>query len=242
MEDNIEQRRKSIIDEMGEKTVQSMRNAGLDIDGAITRILQQREQQRIQREAQAECGTLEDTMTSELVYWSRSLDDVFGREYKKRLSLLNCNDESVKKLYEQEKLILSYGIGIFQQDRRKPWVMRHFFREGIAEKDLPQSGQLTLSELLLITDDASSAYVRGHEVLSQETFAAVCKAAVQSHSFGGAQYALAFNERTEKLGWSPEQNRAYTKNECLLTGRLKWGHHEKPAWTIETTSLAQYKR
>ena len=71
---------------------------------------------------------------------------------------------------------------------------------------------------------------------------AVCKAAAQAYSFGGAQYGLAFNDRTEKLGWSKEQNGAYTRNECLLTERLKWGHHEKPAWTTESTNLEQFKR
>ncbi|MEN9626717.1 MAG: hypothetical protein RL557_1045 [archaeon] len=242
MEDPIEQGRKLIIDSIGEKMVQSMRDVGLDIDGAITNILQWQEQQQEQLDTQAECGALEDTMTSELVYRSRGFDDVYGREYKKRLSLLRFDEESIKKLYDQEKLILSYGIGIFQSDRKQPWVRRYFFREGITGNDLPQFGQLTLSELILITDDASSAYIRDHHVLSDDTWVAVCKAAIQAHSFGGAHYIIAFNDRAETLGWSEEQNGAYTKNECLLTERLKWGHHEKPAWTIETTALEQYTR
>lgn len=242
MEDPIEQRRKLIIDNIGEKMVQSMRDVGLDIDGAITNILQRQEQQREQLDTRAECGALEDTMTSELVYRSRGFDDVYGREYKKRLSLLHFNGESIKELYDQEKLILSYGIGIFQPDRRRPWTRRYFFREGITQGDLPQSGQLTLSELILITDDASSAYIRDHHVLSAGSFSAVCKAAIQAQSFGGAHYAFAFNDRTEISGWSEEQNSAYTKNECLLTERLKWGYHETPAWTIETTTLEQYKQ
>ena len=56
------------------------------------------------------------------------------------------------------------------------------------------------------------------------------------------QYALTFKDRLKKLGWSNEQVAAYERNECLLTGRLKWGYHERPAWNSETTNLEQFKK
>ena len=59
---------------------------------------------------------------------------------------------------------------------------------------------------------------------------------------GGAKYALAFKERVKNMGWSEEQDRAYTRNECMITERLKWGTDDKPAWTEETTNLESYKR
>lgn len=220
---------------------QILRDSGLDVDIAVENILKQQKEKRQTLETEAEFGTIEDIMTSELVYKSNNLDDVFGREYKKRLNLIELNENKINSLYEQEKLILSCNLGIFQSHRELPWVRRYFFNDGITEKDLPKFGQMTLSELVIVTDDASSAFVRDHHVLSPETWSAVCKAAVQSYSFGGAQYALAFKDRVKKLGWSEEQEGAYIKNECLLTERLKWGYHEKPAWTSETANSEQFK-
>jgi len=242
MEDKIEARKRFIYEQVGEEALEMLRESGLDIDAGVTKILKEQKEQRERLEVQAEFGTIGDIITSELVWKSGRPDDVFGKEYVRRLGLMGLNEDQTKGLYEQEKLILSCDIGIFQPHREQPWVRRYFFTEGVKESDLPKFGQLTLSELILITDDASSAYTRDHHVLSPETWGAVCKAAVQAHSFGGAQYALAFNDRTEKLGWSKEQNGAYTRNECLLTERLKWGSTDKPAWTEEGTDLAQFKR
>jgi|TARA_B100001971_G_C18058900_1_gene466838 hypothetical protein len=242
MEDRVEQRRKFLYDQVGEDAFQVLRDSGLDVDAAVTNILQQQEEQTDMLETQAEFGTIDDIMTSELVYRSNRLDDVYGKEYTRRLNLMGLNGDKINGLYEQENLILSCDLGIFQLHRGQPWVRRYFFVEGVKEDDLPEFGQMTLSELILITDDAGSAFSRDHEVLSAETFNAVCKAAPQAHSYGGAQYAFAFKDRAQKLGCSPEQEDAYAKNECLLTERLKWGYHENPAWTSETTDLEQFKR
>jgi hypothetical protein len=242
MEDKIEARRRFIYEQVGDDALQMLRDSGLNVDSAVTNILRQQEKQREDLETQAEYGTIGDIMTSELIRRSGRIDDVFGKEYSRRLSLIGFEENQINSLYEQENLILSCDIGIFQPHREQPWVRRYFFVEGVKENDLPKFGFFTLSELILITDDANSTYIRDHEVLSPETWGAVCKAAIQAHSFGGAQYALAFNDRTERLGWSKEQIGAYSKNECLLTERLKWGHHNNPAWTSESTNLDQFKR
>jgi len=75
---------------------------------------------------------------------------------------------------------------------------------------MPEKGLLTLSELILITDDASAAFTRDHHVLSGDAWAAVCITAVQTSSQCGAQYAMAFKERVKKFGWSEVQDTAFT--------------------------------
>jgi len=240
MKDNIEARRNFIYDQVGQDTIQLMRDSGLDIDTVVMNILKEQEDQRDRLETQAEFGTIEDIMTSELVYRSNRLDDVYGREYSRRLDLIGLDEDQVLSLYQTEQLILS-SEGELSEDRKQPWVRRYFIMNDSSPETMPEKGLLTLSELILITDDANSAFSRDHHVLSDKAWAALCVAACCAQYTEG-RYAYGFNDRTEKFGWSKEQSGAYTRNESLLTERLKWGNHENPAWTLETTNLEQFKR
>ena len=241
-DDSVQRRKNFIVGQVGEEALQILRDSGLDIDGALTRIVEGQGRQREELEAQAEFGDINDVMSSELVYRSGKLTDVYGREFSRRLSLMGLDGNKIGSLYEQEKLILSSNIGKFQPDREQPWARRYFFIDGTKIDELPKQGQLALSELVLITDDASSAYARDHHALSADTWHAVCSAAVQAASWGGAQYGFALRNRVKAMGWSPQQEGAFTRNECMLTERLKWGYHKNPAWTEETANPAQYKR
>ncbi|MDD5192133.1 MAG: hypothetical protein PHH54_00850 [Candidatus Nanoarchaeia archaeon] len=239
MENKIEARKKFIYEQVGEEAIKLLKESGLNIDNAVTNILREQEEQREKLEAQAEFGTVEDIMTSELVYKSKSTEDVFGKEYSRRLYLIGLDDNQIKGLHQVESLILSTGS--MSEERKQPWVRRYFIMPDSTPEKMPKVGEMTLSELILITDDANSAFWRDHHVLSGEAWQALCIAACCAQ-YTEARYAYGFNARTEKLGWSKAQSGAYTKNECLLTERLKWGHHENPAWTPETTNLEQFKR
>ncbi len=144
----------------------------------------------------------------------------------------------INSLYQQETEIigLSKDIGYH---RMQPWVMRYFVSPVSSPDKMPKGEELTLSELILITDDASSAFARDHHNISGDAWAAVCMAAPEA---GKPQYAIAFHERTENLGWSKAQDGAFTRNECMLTARLKWNYNEDAAWTAETTDLKLYER
>lgn len=239
MDDRIEQRRQFIYGQVGEEALNLLRESGLDIDNAVTNILREQEQKRDKLEVQAEFGTVEDIMTSELVYRSNSPDDVFGREYSRRLHLIGLDDNQIKSLHQVESLILSTGS--MSEHRKQPWVRRYFIMPDSTPESMPKVGEMTLSELILITDDANSAFWRDHHVLPEKAWQALCVAACCAQ-YTEARYAYGFNARTEKLEWSKAQSGAYTKNECLLTERLKWGNHEDPAWTPETTDLKKYQR
>ncbi|MBU3912516.1 MAG: hypothetical protein KKE50_00325 [Nanoarchaeota archaeon] len=239
MNERIEQRRQFIYGHVGKEALNLLRESGLDIDNAVTNILEEQEQQRDKLEAQAEFGTVEDIMTSELVYRSNSPEDVFGREYSRRLHLIGLEDNQIKGLHQVESLVLSTES--MAEHRKQPWVRRYFITPDSTPENIPEVGDMTLSELILITDDANSAFWRDHPVLPEKAWQALCVAACCAQHTK-ARYAHAFNARTEKLGLSKAQSRAYTRNECLLTERLKWGNHENSAWTPETTDLKQYQR
>lgn len=238
--DDLEKKR-TILEQVGEEGLKILKDNGIDVDSAVDRILKEQQREQEDLEAQAEFGTVDDIMTSELVYRSTSLEDVYGKEFTRRLHEIDLTDEQISSLYQTEQLILSVD-GNLSEDRKQPWVRRYLIKPDSTIKTMPEKGLLTLSELISITDDASSKFVRNHDTASEELFAAICMAAVQAHSYGGAQYAIELRERVEKFGWSKAQEGALTKNECLLTERLKWGYHDKPAWTPETCDLKQYER
>jgi hypothetical protein len=140
-------------------------------------------------------------MTSELAYKSASLEELYGQEFTRRLKGIGLTDEQVSSLYQTERLILSADGGLSEHGKQ-PWVRRYFLMPDSTPETMPENEFLTLSELILITDDASSAFARDHHVFSEQAWAAVCMAAVQTHSYGEAQYAMAFNDRVKKIGWS----------------------------------------
>ena len=240
MDDEIEARKNFIYEQVGEEALKILKDSGLDIDAGVTKILREQEEQGVKLEMQAKFGTVEDMMSSELVYKSGSLDDVFGKEYARRLDLIGLEEKQIRGSYQIERLILSVD-GKLSEDREQPWVRRYFIMPDSTSETMPEKGFLTLSELILITDDANSAFWRDHHVLSEKAWDALCIAACCAQ-YTEARYAHGFNERTEKLGWSKEQGGTYAKNECLLTERLKWDMHENPSWTEESTDLAQFKR
>ncbi len=236
---DIEKRKKSILDRLGKESLQILRDSGLDIDSAVTRILEKQQREQENLETQREFATINDIMTSELVYRSTTPEDVFGKEYTRRIRLIGLSDDQINRLYQMESLILS-SEGLSEQ-RKQPWVGRYFIYPGLTVESLPTVGEMTLSELILITDDANSAIVRDHHVLEGEAWQAACIAGCNK-AYTEARYANGFKNRVKELGWSETQESAYARNECLLTERLKWGYTDKPAWTKETTDLKQCER
>lgn len=237
---NIEEHKRFILDKLGEEELKVFTERGVDIEAAITKQLEEQERQSERLGAQAEFGTINDIMTSELVYKSTTPGDVYGKEFARRLGLLGFNENQIENLYQTESLILSV-VDSLAEERKQPWVRRYFIRPDSTPETIPKAGELTISELILITDDANSAMVRDHHVLKGPAYQALCIAAA-NRFYAEAKYALAFQHRAEKFGWSQPQTAAFITNECLLTERLKWGNHEKPVWTQETCELKQYER
>ena len=234
----LERRKQIIKGHVGPESLKILSDAGINVDGAMDSIIGGQLKQEAELKIQAACPSVDNTMTSELVYLSAKPEDVYGLEHARRLRLIGFPDEQINGLYQSEKTILSAKA---DEKRKAPWVQRYFITPDLTPNTMLQPGEMTLSELLLITDDANSAFFRDHGWLPKKAWEALCIAACCAQDTE-ARYAIAFNERTEKMGWSKPQSGAYTKNECLLTERLKWGMHQDPAWSKETTDLRKYQK
>lgn len=236
---DIEERKRIIFEQVGGQGLSILGDMGINLDSAVDKILRKQAKEQKRLKAQAESEAINNTVTSELVYKSSLPEDIYGQEFTRRLKGIGLTDEQATSAYQIEQLILSVD-GKLSEDRTQPWVRRYFIRPFSSPETMPEKGLLTLSELILITDDANSAFWRDHHVLPKKAWAALCIAACCAQ-YTEARYAHEFYERTEKCGWSKAQSDVYTKNECLLTERLKWGHHNNPAWTPETCDLKQYQ-
>jgi len=232
----IKARKNLVYERLGDDAKRILEEAGLDVDRAMTRIIRQQEEEQAMLKLKTVISTVDNTMTSELVCLSQNPDDTFGEEYTRRLGSISVPPEQITTLYQEEKQIL----GSFEiPGRQQPWAQRYFLFPTSTLENLPKIEHLTLSELLMITDDANSAIVRDHHAIKGPAFQAVCIAACNRHGTE-ARYAHAFNNRTQRLGWSEEQKAAFCKNEFGLTEKLKWGYHNDDLWTPETTNLEQY--
>ncbi len=233
---DLERRKDEAIRRIGKEAVDVLKEAGIDVESAVRSILRGQQEEEGRQELETAVATTDNCMTSELAYRSTKIEDMFGKEYVRRLRLMGLSDKDISNLYGQEKSIASSDVG-----REQAWVRRYFIMPDTTPETLPKPEELTLSELILITDDANSAFYRDHEHLPDKAWEALCIAACCA-SYTEARYVKAFDERISGLGWSKTQNGAYTRNECLLTERFKWGNHNDPAWTKETTDLKKFER
>ena len=231
--DDIEDRQKWIYEQLGEEALRILKESGIDIDTGVTSILEEQERESDIRQAGASVPTLENTLTSELPYLSLTIRDPFGQEYERRLKLIGLSQEQIEAAYQTEQFISRNGK---LQGRDERWAIRYFIRPDSTPETLPDPEHMTLSEIICITDDANSAIVRDHHALSQEAFQAACIASC-NRAYSGERYGQSYLARTEKMGWTEAQRNAYSKNEFMMTARIKWNYHDDPAWTKETTKL-----
>jgi len=237
-----EQRKKQICQKVGDEALNILKKSGIDVDKAINQILLEQQEQQNKNREELSKGLLENALTSELVYKSKDPRDDYAKEHLRRLSAIGFNQAKAEKIYEIEKIILSVDPENNKVPfRERHWVGRYFIFPESTPETMPEKEFMTLSELLIITDDANSAFFRDHKFIEGKAWDALCMAAITAKYTKGI-YAIHFEERTEKLGWSREQTRAYTRNEFLLTERLKWNMHQNPAWTPQTCDLGLYKK
>lgn len=237
---NLDQRRKQVLQNIGADAITILKQTGLDVDSAVTNILQLQEQRRKALESEADSRNLRDIMTSELIFRTASIEGLYGQEFTRRLKAIGLSEEQIRALYQQEKYILSRTKEL-EAHRQRSWVRRYFIFNNSTQRDMPKGEELTLSELILITDDVNSAFFRDHHQLSEDAWKCVIMASCCA-KYSKAEYYKAFQERTERLGWRKEQGNAYAKNENLLLARLKWDMTADQAWTRKTCDLSKYRK
>jgi hypothetical protein len=229
----VEKRIQFIKKQVGEDGLRILEEEGIRVDDALNSIIADQVKQGLILRAEVIIPNVKNMMTSELAYFSNNLGDDYGLEYVRRLKLMGFTDEMIAKSYSLEKETISLKEDLA---RKNPWVQRYFISCDSTPENIPKIEELTLSELILITDDANSAFSRDHHYLPNPAWNAVCITAC-CVGYTEARYVNEAHKRAKTIGWTEKQISAFTKNECMLTARLKWGYDDKPAWTEETVKV-----
>lgn len=233
----LEERVKRVKKQVGDDCLKILEQEGINTDAAIERVLSEQILKENALQERREGGPIDgnvalDCLTSELIFLMNENDD-FEKELKRRFDLLGLSKKQSADLIKKEKQILTT-----LERPRKRWAGHYFLIEGVKKEDLPSPQELTLSELILIVDDANAAWVRDHEWLCEETFAAVSY--VIGNKKEGSPYHNEFLSRLKTLDFTedqagpPNQVGSFIRNECMILERLKWGHHSNPAWQKST--------
>ena len=175
-------------------------------------------------------GILREALTSELVYLSKTSDDDFAKEHRKRLRLIGISDRDIEHIYTIEKMTLHPDIN---QDygRDHLWAKKNFWPNGLHPSKRPNPGGLTLSELILTTHDIVQDFTKKHTASPE---------VVQQALPYAQNYFNPFNQRTKTLCLSPAQARAYAANEIFIANRVRECNRDILSWTPETTNPEQY--
>lgn len=172
---------------------------------------------------------LKDCMTSELLFQSMNDDTSdadkasFIAEYERRLKMMGLTDEQISKFRECDEEAIKNGCYI-KADKllaTQPFIKSDMNADSIKVENC------TFSELVYLTDDANSAYVRDHDWLPNEAWSLVCKHALNC---GVCEAASKNRSRMQSIGITQKQEGIFIKNECQIAKRLRWNYSQDLAW------------
>ena len=172
---------------------------------------------------------IQNCMTSELLFEAMASDTAaidkahYMTEYERRLKMMGLSDGQIAKFRECDEKLIKDGCYIKTENllATKPFITTDMNRDSI------KTDYCTFSELVYLTDDANSAYVRDHGWLPEGAFALVCKHAI---SCGICEAAYTLRNRMKEIGLTETQEGIFVKNECQIVKRLRWGYSNAPAW------------
>ena len=172
---------------------------------------------------------LQDCMTSELLFQSMQPDisapdkASFLAEYERRLRMMGLTDEQIVEFRKADELAINNGCYIKSDVllTTRPFIEAHMNTDSIKMENC------TFSELIYLTDDANSAYIRDHHWLPSEAWALVCEHALRC---GTCKSAWENRNRMKAIGLTEEQEGVFVRNECKIAERLRWHYTEDLAW------------
>ena len=172
---------------------------------------------------------LQDCMTSELLFQamkvaiSDSERSSFLAEYERRLKMMDLTDEQIVKFREADETSINNGCYI----KPETLLVTKPFIEANMNVDSIKVENCTFSELVYLTDDANSAFIRDHHWLPKEAWHLVCQHAL---NFGTCKSAIMLHNRMESIGLTEEQIGIFIRNECQIAKRLRWHYSNDMAW------------
>lgn len=171
----------------------------------------------------------QDCMTSELLFQAMQPDTstsdkaTFLNEYERRLRMMGLTDEQIVEFRKADEFAINNGCYIRSDVllSTKPFILAHMNTESIKIENC------TFSELIYLTDDANSAFIRDHHWLSSDAWALVCEHALYC---GTCKSSCEISNRMKAIGLTQEQEGIFVRNECKIAQRLRWHYTEDLAW------------
>ena len=172
---------------------------------------------------------LQDCMTSELLFQAMnteiSISDKtsYLSEYERRLRIMGLTDEQIAKFRKCDEIAITNGCYIKPTVllATKPLILKDMNVDSIKMENC------TFSELVYLTDDANSAYMRDHHWLPSSAWDLVCKHSLHCDTCASAYET---HNRMQSIGISQEQESIFVKNECQIAQRLRWNYSQDLAW------------
>ena len=217
---------------VGDSTLKILQEAGIDVDKALQEIVKEKlllanliDQER--KDVATNGLPSENCMTSELVHYSYMHgDNAYKEEMERRFALLKLTQEQIKQFVEIEVSIIVRRRIL----RPTGLAYKYFLKSDTTIESLPKPTDCLSSEIISMVDDANAAWVRDHEWLSEQVWAAVC----YIRDNNGGSYHNELIKRFKKLKLKEWQIRTFVKNECMIISRLKWACHSSLAWKENT--------
>jgi len=163
----------------------------------------------------------------------------YEKEYRRRMTLLGCSPENIRELYASELAILKEDPALLA--RGEPWIERFFFAP-LAFEQPPDPEKLTLSELVLITDEAN-AVMGAQSLLRYGGINEQARELAYRISLKGeALSARALRDRVRERGWTQTEQDLFVGNENNILKIYRWGYNSLPIWTAQSTDPETWKR
>lgn len=244
---NHEDEKQFILNRLGADAKRMLEGVGINVEGAIEKVLEEKEWQfevtRGKQLIELKSLPTPDILTSELVQLCALPGDnsEYSQELQRRLSLLELTNK-------QKEMFIALDLEALgkkdPQFRQEALAVGYHILDSTTIETLPNPSSCLTSELIMVVDDANATLFRDHHWLSDEVAAAVYFARGEfrfdKEKTGWVldkkgPYIEESERRFDLIGLEEWQRRSFVRNECLITGRAKWGYRpEQKSWTPES--------
>lgn len=208
---------------------------------------------------------MQSVLTSELLLYSTNMMDKYSEEFGRRLESLKLSPTQITDLGKTDMIILEAAdytqlSGKDEESRIKCsvlieeryntpgyfWHNRSPFKYEVRE--LPDPHMLTMSELMLMSEQANAMYnsPQYSDFGENDFYRKLCEIVAYSPSSIGTPSGIYYNEfykRAKRMGWTVEQAFLFWENDFIILKREQWGGYPDSygrPWTDKTTNIQDF--
>src|SRR3989344_413447 len=199
----------------------------------IIRILKARgAQEQLRKSKNISRIKLGNYLTSELVYKGDKGNDRYSQEFLRRLKVIGVSESKREDVYYEEldkitccnpfqehsKDFSDLEFDVKKDRRNRQWVKRRLY-DPAHPLQLPDIQQLTLSELILITEEADWM-IDTEKKIDDPQLETFLRLASSKENYE-AQYLDEFHRQLKHLGIGKEKRKVFLENEQLIIKKYK---------------------